>query len=140
MVISNYKKHILNGDGFETHHVLILDNTAIFLPTQTPMKVSDFNRIQSVDISDISDALRKHGWKVQYSNSSERMRVVRLTGTIDVTIALKIPALLGEDYTRISQNIIEHVENENDYWHQEGIIPEDVEVTAETVHVEYPST
>lgn len=58
--------------------------------------------------------------------------------TIDVTILLKIPAFVGEDYTRFSENVIEHVVDENDYFHQEGILPENVEVTAETVHVEYP--
>ena len=58
--------------------------------------------------------------------------------TIDVTIAVKIPAFVGEDYTRFSENILEHIENENDYYHQEGILPEGVEVTAETIHVAYP--
>lgn len=57
---------------------------------------------------------------------------------IEVMIELKIPAFLGEDYTRVSEYVLESVDSHNQYLHQEGIIPEDLEVTAQTVHVEYP--
>ena len=42
----------------------------------------------------------------------ERIQTARKP--IKVLIELSIPRYLGENYTRISQNVLEHVENEND--------------------------